>query len=172
MSSHLVTCHPLPPSLPHPLFVQLLIKPLVVSHGSGSGFVSDFIWDGCRDYAPFLGERARAERQGHHMMRPRGRGIICEAERQGHHMLLDAAPVIAHPSLASATGIHHTHTGVSSALAMWRALGPERCLDGCRALLAEAVLLLTGSWRTRTLAPLSMCANMALVALPGDRGGG
>ncbi|KXZ43603.1 hypothetical protein GPECTOR_85g333 [Gonium pectorale] len=30
------------------------VRPLVVSHGSGCGFTSDFIWDGCRDYAPYL----------------------------------------------------------------------------------------------------------------------
>ncbi|KIY95450.1 hypothetical protein MNEG_12513 [Monoraphidium neglectum] len=30
------------------------VRPLVVSHGSGCGFLSDFIWDGCRDYAPQL----------------------------------------------------------------------------------------------------------------------
>ncbi|EFJ40706.1 hypothetical protein VOLCADRAFT_119903 [Volvox carteri f. nagariensis] len=30
------------------------VRPLVVSHGSGSGFTSDFIWDGCRDYTPYL----------------------------------------------------------------------------------------------------------------------
>lgn len=30
------------------------LRPVVVSHGTGSGFTSDFIWDGCRDYAPSL----------------------------------------------------------------------------------------------------------------------
>ena len=50
---------------------------------------------------------------------------------------------------------------------MWKALGPKRCLEGCRALLADAVQILVRSWKTRTLVPLSMCANMALVALPG-----
>ena len=30
------------------------LRPVVVSHGTGSGFTSDFIWDGCRDYAPVL----------------------------------------------------------------------------------------------------------------------
>lgn len=37
---------------------QHLLKPLVKSHGHGCGFTSDFIWDGCRDYAPYLGVRA------------------------------------------------------------------------------------------------------------------
>ncbi|KAK9829074.1 hypothetical protein WJX72_003762 [[Myrmecia] bisecta] len=31
-----------------------LIKPLIISHGAGCGFTSDFIWDGCRDYSPLL----------------------------------------------------------------------------------------------------------------------
>jgi isopenicillin-N epimerase len=30
------------------------LRPVVISHGTGSGFTSDFIWDGCRDYAPVL----------------------------------------------------------------------------------------------------------------------
>ncbi|KAL4426688.1 hypothetical protein ABPG77_004744 [Micractinium sp. CCAP 211/92] len=34
------------------------VRPLVTSHGHGSGFVSEFIWDGCRDYAPLLGVSA------------------------------------------------------------------------------------------------------------------
>lgn len=34
--------------------VRSLTKPLVVSHGAGSGFASGFIWDGCRDYANAL----------------------------------------------------------------------------------------------------------------------
>lgn len=33
---------------------QAGVRPLIVSHGYGSGFVSEFIWDGCRDYAPLL----------------------------------------------------------------------------------------------------------------------
>eukprot|EP01147_Barroeca_monosierra_P008703 gene8703-1092_t len=31
-----------------------LLEPLIISHGYGNGFTSDFIWDGCRDYAPIL----------------------------------------------------------------------------------------------------------------------
>ena len=33
---------------------QRHVRPLIVSHGCGSGFVSEFVWDGCRDYAPLL----------------------------------------------------------------------------------------------------------------------
>jgi selenocysteine lyase/cysteine desulfurase len=33
---------------------QTVIRPLCASHGTGSGFWSEFIWDGCRDYANLL----------------------------------------------------------------------------------------------------------------------
>lgn len=33
---------------------QAHVRPLIISHGWGAGFVSEFIWDGCRDYAPLL----------------------------------------------------------------------------------------------------------------------
>ncbi len=30
------------------------VRPLVLSHGSGAGFTSDFVWDGNRDYSAQL----------------------------------------------------------------------------------------------------------------------
>ncbi|KAA0151178.1 hypothetical protein FNF31_06868 [Cafeteria roenbergensis] len=33
---------------------QAATRPLVVSHGYGSGFASEFVWDGCRDYSAAL----------------------------------------------------------------------------------------------------------------------
>lgn len=33
---------------------QATTRPLVVSHGYGSGFASEFVWDGCRDYSAAL----------------------------------------------------------------------------------------------------------------------
>eukprot|EP00200_Dunaliella_tertiolecta_P004798 CAMPEP_0202339480 /NCGR_PEP_ID=MMETSP1126-20121109/1324_1 /ASSEMBLY_ACC=CAM_ASM_000457 /TAXON_ID=3047 /ORGANISM="Dunaliella tertiolecta, Strain CCMP1320" /LENGTH=445 /DNA_ID=CAMNT_0048930037 /DNA_START=110 /DNA_END=1447 /DNA_ORIENTATION=- len=90
--------------------VKHTVRPLVVSHGSGHGFTSDFIWDGCRDYAPYL--------------------------------------------------------GVSAALRMWRQLGPHRCRTYMHDLVCQAATLLASAWRTTTLAPLHMCASMALVELP------
>lgn len=71
---------------------QAHVRPLIVSHGWGAGFASEFIWDGCRDYAPLL--------------------------------------------------------GVSAALRALRALGPEDVRRYQRALLAEAVELLTHAWGT------------------------
>jgi selenocysteine lyase/cysteine desulfurase len=37
----------------HPAY-RATLRPLVVSHGAGAGFTSDFMWDGCRDYSPAL----------------------------------------------------------------------------------------------------------------------
>ena len=34
--------------------VQDLVRPPIISHGFGSGFVSQFIWDGARDYSSCL----------------------------------------------------------------------------------------------------------------------
>ncbi|XP_013405983.1 putative L-cysteine desulfhydrase 1 isoform X2 [Lingula anatina] len=34
--------------------LQSVIRPLVISHGFGSGFNSEFIWSGLKDYSPFL----------------------------------------------------------------------------------------------------------------------
>ncbi len=33
---------------------QARIKPLIVSHGTGAGFCSDFVWTGCQDYGSLL----------------------------------------------------------------------------------------------------------------------
>ena len=52
------------------------LRPLVVSHGTGAGFTSDFIWHGCADYAPVLSTtltlrwwRAVGEARAHEYMR-------------------------------------------------------------------------------------------------------
>lgn len=33
---------------------QAGLEPAVLSHGFGAGFLSNFVWDGCRDYSPVL----------------------------------------------------------------------------------------------------------------------
>lgn len=58
------------------------MRPLIVSHGWGAGFVSEFIWDGCRDYAPLLGMSAalRALRVlGPQAVRAHQRALLAEA---------------------------------------------------------------------------------------------
>ncbi len=74
--------------------------------------------------------------------------------------------MIAHLCLSPGCRDYAPYLGLTSAIGMWTRLGADRCRQYCRKLLAEAVQLLTSGWRTRTLVPLSMCANMALVALP------
>jgi hypothetical protein len=36
---------------------QQQVQPPVLSHGAEAGFLSRFIWDGCRDYSPLLAIR-------------------------------------------------------------------------------------------------------------------
>lgn len=43
-----------PARLVTPPRTQAAVRPAVISHGAGSGFVSAFIWDGNRDYSPIL----------------------------------------------------------------------------------------------------------------------
>eukprot|EP00241_Pyramimonas_parkeae_P015782 CAMPEP_0114311158 /NCGR_PEP_ID=MMETSP0059-20121206/19663_1 /TAXON_ID=36894 /ORGANISM="Pyramimonas parkeae, Strain CCMP726" /LENGTH=496 /DNA_ID=CAMNT_0001435289 /DNA_START=134 /DNA_END=1624 /DNA_ORIENTATION=- len=86
------------------------VKPLVISHGSGSGFLSDFIWDGCRDYSAIL--------------------------------------------------------ALEVTMNMWLQVGVKRVDKYIKTTLAAACELLTAQWKTSTLVPLSMCANMALVEVP------
>eukprot|EP00201_Polytomella_parva_P012696 CAMPEP_0175059016 /NCGR_PEP_ID=MMETSP0052_2-20121109/12189_1 /TAXON_ID=51329 ORGANISM="Polytomella parva, Strain SAG 63-3" /NCGR_SAMPLE_ID=MMETSP0052_2 /ASSEMBLY_ACC=CAM_ASM_000194 /LENGTH=394 /DNA_ID=CAMNT_0016324501 /DNA_START=586 /DNA_END=1770 /DNA_ORIENTATION=- len=37
---------------------QRAVRSPIISHGFGDGFASEFIWDGCRDYAPYLASSA------------------------------------------------------------------------------------------------------------------
>lgn len=92
--------------------VQPDCRPPVMSHGANSGFSSAFIWDGNRDYAPWL--------------------------------------------------------ALPQTMRWWRALGEERAVAYMSSLLSRAVGTLLCAWQTHTLAPLSMCSNMALVRLPSD----
>ena len=90
--------------------VRAATRPVVISHGYGDGFTSDFIWDGTRDYAG----------------------------------------VVALPTL----------------LRWWEWVGHDAARGYCRALLRDAVALLTGAWGTGTHAPLDCYSHMACVELP------
>jgi hypothetical protein len=53
-SAHVLS-HCSPNSDARPILLpQATIVPPIVSHGYGSGFVSSFVWDGCRDYSGVL----------------------------------------------------------------------------------------------------------------------
>ena len=91
---------------------QAHVRPLVISHGWGSGFVSEFVWTGAADYAPLLGVSAalRAWRQ-----------LGPEAVRAHQRELLRAATALLASSwgtggLASAEGCRLPAAG-------WGALG-------------------------------------------------
>jgi isopenicillin-N epimerase len=90
-----------------------LTRAVVISHGYGDGFTSEFVWDGTRDYT----------------------GAV-------------ALPAV---------------------LAWWEWVGHERARAYCRALLRDAVALLTAAWGTGTHAPLECYSHMACVALPVGR---
>jgi isopenicillin-N epimerase len=75
------------------------LRPLVVSHGTGSGFTSDFIWDGCRDYSPVLAVphtlrwwRALGEaRAAEHMRTTLAAGVAALLARWQTHTLVPLA---------------------------------------------------------------------------------
>jgi selenocysteine lyase/cysteine desulfurase len=58
-------------------------RPLIISHGYGSGFSSDFIWDGCRDYSAVLAIPSLLQFWeyvgGHEPARAYCRGLLREA---------------------------------------------------------------------------------------------
>ncbi|EGD74857.1 isopenicillin N-epimerase [Salpingoeca rosetta] len=58
------------------------IEPMIISHGHGQGFTSDFVWDGCRDYAPTLSLCTALDFwdvQGVGRMRAYSRGLLADA---------------------------------------------------------------------------------------------
>jgi hypothetical protein len=55
---------------------------------------------------------------------------------------------------------------VSTALKLHALAGPARSREYMHTLLEQACHLLLGAWGTHLLAPLDMCASMALVGLP------
>lgn len=85
-------------------------------------------------------------------------------------MLLAAAhlftPMQSPVDFGSSCRDYAPYLGISSALKMWSALGPERCRAYMHQLLREAVELLTSAWGTAPLVSLGMCASMACVGLP------
>jgi isopenicillin-N epimerase len=97
------------------------LRPVVVSHGTGSGFTSDFIWDGCRDYSPVLAipqtlrwwRAIGARRAGDYMSATLAGGVAALLARWRTHTLVPLAmcsnmalvrlPVDTPPGAASAS---------------------------------------------------------------------
>ena len=76
-----------------------LLRPLVVSHGTGNGFTSNFIWDGCRDYSPVLAlphtlrwwRAVGAQRGADHMRATLAAGVAALLARWQTHTLAPLA---------------------------------------------------------------------------------
>lgn len=133
---------------------QRLVQPPVLSHGAEAEFLSRFIWDGCRDYAPLLAISSAVK-----WWRGLGGGAVS-------------------PAAAAAAG---SDPG-DSILAAGTAAAGEYCCDpsilahagdgGAAArcymyrLLRQAADFLAGTWGTACLGPPSMTAAMTLVRLP------
>ncbi|XP_072178811.1 uncharacterized protein [Diadema setosum] len=62
--------------------LRAVTRPLVISHGFGSGFSSEFIWSGLRDYSPFLALHTVLDfwqAQGVDRMRDKMHSLLVEA---------------------------------------------------------------------------------------------
>lgn len=154
---------------------QQQIQPPVLSHGSQAGFLSRFIWDGCRDYAPLLAVSSAVQ-----WWKGLGRPVPAS----------EAAVAVELEHNAAAEQQQCTGPGTTAALAEAQAAaqssgGPlfsgSRCDpsqvahpgDGGAAartymyrLLRAAAELLSGRWCSCCLGPPSMTAAMVLVQLP------
>lgn len=144
---------------------QQQVQPPVLSHGAEAGFLSRFIWDGCRDYAPLLAISTAVKWW---------RGL-------GH--LPAATAAVSAAALASPAAVEGGGgTSSDSLLAAAAATDAAGCCDpsqlahpgdgGAAArcymyrLLRAAADFLAGKWGTGCLAPPSMTAAMTLVRLP------
>lgn len=148
---------------------QQHIQPPVLSHGAEAGFLSRFIWDGCRDYAPLLAissavkwwkglghaavcceSSVLAAEQGGSMLAG-GSAAAAEAAAQGSSSLAVAAATASccDPSVLA----HAGDGGATARCYMYR-------------LLQVAADFLAGKWGTECLGPSSMTAAMTLVRLP------
>jgi hypothetical protein len=134
--------------------LQAGVRPLVVSHGSGCGFLSDFIWDGgWHGVCLIKGWR----------MRWSDRSIL---PSNVHTPLLIRVLKSRPPSRPPGCRDYAPLLSLSTALAWWRAVGPARARGYMHTLLLQAVELLEARWGTQTIAPQRMLAAMACVELP------
>lgn len=141
---------------------QQLVQPPVLSHGAEAGFLSRFIWDGCRDYAPLLAISSAVK-----WWRGLGGGAVSPA---------------AAAAAGSDPGDSILAAGTAAEAGAGAAAADECCCDpsilahvgdgGAAArcymyrLLRQAADFLTGTWGTACLGPPSMTAAMTLVRLP------
>lgn len=139
------------------------IQPAVTSHGAAAGFLSRFIWDGCRDYAPLL--------------------AISSALKWWTSFQATQCPSLASPTSSPVgTDQVNTHPKLDKVTTAAAARGAASCVDpsqhahpgdgGAAArcymyqLLQAAAALLVMAWGTGLFAPSSMTAAMTLVKIP------
>lgn len=144
---------------------QQHLQPPVLSHGSEAGFLSRFIWVGCRDYAPLL--------------------AISSAVRWWRSLGATPHNTASTAAAGASAGFAVTVAGVNGAAgaaAAAAATVPAACCDlsipahpgdggtAARsymyALLREAADMLAANWGSECLGPASMSAAMTLVKLP------
>lgn len=119
------------------------MRPAIISHGAGSGFVSAFIWDGNRDYSPILA-RAFASPLPPHLCAP------CAPAPPRRR-----SPT---PRRALASGVRprrprlRLRRAVSTALKFWEAMGWGRARGHMRETLRAGAEVLVRRWGTETLA--------------------
>jgi hypothetical protein len=142
---------------------QQQVQPPVLSHGAEAGFLSRFIWDGCRDYAPLLAistaiqwwKSLGMQQQGIHAGDAAAGGFLQE---QAHNTAAAAAAAEgASSDLAACCDpsqpAHARDGGAAARCYMYR-------------LLRAAADLLVQRWGSSCLGPASMTAAMVLVGLP------
>lgn len=154
---------------------QQHVQPPVLSHGAEAGFLSRFIWDGCRDYAPLLAISTAVQWW---------RGLGSSSGAAAGVMAATAATAVgqdAGQKAASASAGPGSQPSAGAAAGAG-AGGQAFCCDpsalahagdgGTAArcymyrLLRAAAELLCSAWGTQCLGPPSMSAAMTLVQLP------
>jgi hypothetical protein len=142
---------------------QQHMQPPVLSHGAEAGFLSRFIWDGCRDYAPLLAISSAVKWwKGLGAFAAPDAAAIAGAGSMSTESKLTATPA-PEPAAAAAAVVEAccdpsllAHPGDGGA--------PARCY--MYGLLRRAADFLSEKWGTECLAPPSMTGAMALVRLP------
>ncbi|WIA22809.1 hypothetical protein OEZ86_009760 [Tetradesmus obliquus] len=143
---------------------QQQVQPPVLSHGAEAGFLSSFIWDGCRDYAPLLAIATAIQWW-------KGLGMQQQQQQQQETATPNA---VAPPSAAQGGDSAAAAAGTGSDVAA--CCDPSQLAhpgDGGAAarcymyrLLHDAAELLMQRWGSGCLGPPSMTAAMVLVGLP------
>lgn len=149
---------------------QQQVQPPVLSHGAGAGFLSRYIWDGCRDYAPLLAISTAVQWW---------RALGMKQQQQQQEQKYDARGSAATAAYAQASmgcmlpGQTAAADSSSNVAACCDPCQPAHPGDGGTAarcymysLLRNAADLLAQRWGSSCLGPPSMTAAMVLVGLP------